>query len=47
MIARLLVGNDINLRAEFAGFLGNQRTDTIYGGFIVRRGFRFDKKLKE
>jgi hypothetical protein len=47
MIACLFVWKDLNLRAEFARFVCNQRTDAIYGGLILRRGFRFDKQLKQ
>jgi hypothetical protein len=47
MIACLLVGNDIKLRAEFACFLCNQRADAIYGGLIVRGRFCFYKKFQE
>jgi hypothetical protein len=47
MITRFSIWKDLNLSAEFVGLLCNQRADAIYGGFIVRRRFRFHKKLKK
>jgi hypothetical protein len=47
MIPCFFVWNDLNLRADCARFFGNDRTDAIHRGFIVRRRFGFDQTPEE
>jgi hypothetical protein len=47
MITGFFIWKDLNLRAKFAGFLCNQRSEAVYGGLIVRRGFHFNKEFQE
>jgi hypothetical protein len=35
MVTCFYVWDDLNLRTKFTGFVGNDGTDTVHGGFVV------------
>lgn len=47
MIARFLIWNHLNSSAKLTGLLGHNGAHAVYGGFVVRGGFGFDKEFEE